>query len=120
MKILSVILATLILFLTVQPLLTKSNFITKKKEQAINKCCCNKQDTPSSKYKNQQETDNNCCDNGHCDNPFLTCANCYFINQDNQYCLVAYFFIQSKKTSVTNDKALSSYIHDFWHPPETV
>lgn len=118
MKFLSAILVTLILFLTVQPVLTNSNFTETNKKQVVDKCCSDKQNT--SKHKNQQESNNNCCNKGHCDNPFLSCANCYFINGDNSNFLIAQVFDQNKKFRLTNDKALSSYISDFWHPPKII
>ncbi len=118
MKIFSAVLATLILFLTMQPLLANLNFIAYKEAKAVDNCCTNKQNTRSSKQK--QEKDKNCCNNGHCDNPFLACANCYFINRDQSTFPFAQGFMQTKKIRLINDKALSIYIQDFWHPPEIV
>lgn len=120
MKILSIILATLIIFLTVQPVLTNSNFIAKNTTQALQKCCSHKQNTQSSENGKQKKPGNGCCNNGHCDNPFLSCANCYFINPDKSPFSVAIVFKQAEKTRPTNDKVISSYIQDFWHPPNLI
>lgn len=118
MKILSVILATLILFLTVQPLLAQVSFIAKAGEKVIAKCCAGK--PHASLPKQQPQKESNCCNNGQCNNPFLSCANCYFINRDGSAFLVAPAFKQTEKIRLMNDKILSSYIQDFWHPPQFV
>ena len=118
MKILSAILATLILFLTVQPVLTNSNFIAQKGAKAVDKCCTHKQNPQLP--KKQQDEDNNCCNKGHCDNPFLTCANCYFINLDKSAFSLIQVSMQTEKISFITEKILSSYIQAFWHPPEFV
>lgn len=105
----------LILFLTVQPLLINANFIANNK--AADKCCADKNNT---KNKSNKESSNNCCHDGHCDNPFLSCANCYFINFDKQTSLVVYPFTAKVKIRPGNDDALSAYIQDIWHPPKNV
>ena len=118
MKILSAILATLILFLTVQPMLANSSSTAKKTTGTLHKCCVDKKSAQSSNNKKKQNND--CCNNGHCDNPFLSCANCYFINPDKSTFSVAVIFKETKKIWLTNDKILSSYIQDFWHPPNLI
>ena len=118
MKILSAILTTLILFLTMQPVLTNLNLVAVKEAKVVDNCCTHKQKAQPTKEK--QEKDNNCCNNGRCENPFLACANCYFINRDQSPFLFAPVFIQTEKSRLVNDKALSSYTEDFWHPPEAV
>lgn len=120
MKIVSAILATFVLFLTMQPVLTNSSFIAKTKAQPTHNCCSNNHKTQLPKSNKQQENENNCCNNKHCDNPFLICANCYFVNSNKSTFSIAHFFIPFKRRTLTNDRILSMYIQDFWHPPETV
>jgi hypothetical protein len=120
MKILSAILATLILFLTVQAVLTNSSFISKNTTQTFDKCCADKQNSQSSKSQKQKKQNNDCCNNGRCDNPFLGCANCYFTNPDKETFSVAVIFKQPKKIGLTDDKMLSSFAQDFWHPPNLI
>ena len=120
MKILSAILATLILFLTVQPMLTNSTFISKNTTQTLHKCCADKQNSQSSKSQKQKKQNNDCCNNGRCDNPFLGCANCYFTNPDKATFYAAVIFKQPKKIGLTDDKMLSSFAQDFWHPPNLI
>ena len=115
MKIISAILAVLILFLTAQPLLAVSVYAHEKQIAVTDKCCAHKHSNPSSKDK-----DGNCCNEGHCDNPFLSCSNCIFTSFDKSTFSFAPFFTKNKKINPVNDNVLSSYIQDFWHPPEAV
>ena len=112
MKAFSAILAILILFLTMQPMLISANYMANNK--TVDKCCLDKENASKKKDK---ESNKNCCNDGHCDNPFLSCANCFFLNIDNSFSVVKVnTFI--KKVRLTNDKVSSSYIQDFWHPPQ--
>ena len=120
MKIVSSIFAALILFLTIQPVMVQSDFLAVTKTKSIKTCCSDKQKTNSSKNKIQQKRNKGCCNNGHCDNPFLTCANCFFIILEKPSFLNARIFIQSEKVRLINDRILSTYLQDVWHPPKTV
>ncbi|AHF17095.1 hypothetical protein NIASO_01665 [Niabella soli DSM 19437] len=114
MKIISAILAVVVLFLAVQPVL--GNFIVTAKEQPAHDCCTGmcKRSSPA------QEKSNYPCKNGHCDNPFLVCSNSYFLNSNEPIFSLIPLFTSSKKTGLSNDSVVSFYIQDFWHPPETV
>jgi hypothetical protein len=119
MKIFTAILAILILFLTVQPAVSHLSFsVQKENEITAHKCCPGKQKIHSSKHNPQQEKNNNCCNNGHC-NPLLPCAYCYFIVLDKPVFSNPFFLKQTENLRLVNDKILSSYIQDFWHPPES-
>lgn len=115
MKIVSAILTVLIFFLTVQPMLTNLINADSNKIAVTDKCCSDNHNNQSSKDKN-----NNCCNDGHCDNPFLICSNCTFINFDKAVFSFAHFFSKNKRINPTDDNVLSSYMQDFWHPPESV
>ena len=121
MKLLAAILATLTLFLSVQPVLTHQSYVAEKKTCTADNYCSDEYDTCEVQDKTQQQKDdpNKCCNNGHC-NPFEVCACCYYISTERPVFLISSFLTRKEKVRLTNDKILSSYIQDFWKPPETV
>lgn len=118
MKLLSAIVAILILFLTMQPVLSNLHWVALKETKAVDNCC--KDNHKAQAPKKKQENDNGCCNNKQCDNPFLACANCAFINRDESFFLFHRVFMPAEKIRLVDDNALSSYTEDFWHPPEIV
>ena len=116
MKVFSAIFTALILFLLVQPALINQTFTLADNKQLTNSCCSKEHRTVKS--KNRQGRDNNCCNRGHCNNPFLSCSNCYFVSQVNLYSLALQPFVKAQKLRLKDDNILSSYMRDFWHPPE--
>lgn len=113
MKIATAILATLLLFITVQPALLPSanNFETET---------CNG-DTTCSKSCSDDEDDNDddCCNKCGC-NPFLACGCCFYVIT-NQYTIqVKYSTSKKEKIALQNESFLSNYSHDILHPPEFV
>ena len=119
MKIVAAILAILTLFLTVQPVLTHQSYVAEKETCTAENCCSDEKDNCESQDNIQQQKDdpNKCCNNGHC-NPFEACACCYCISTEQPVFSISNFLAVTKKVRVTNDKILSSYVQDFWHPPE--
>lgn len=121
MKFIAAILATLTILLTVQPVLTHQNYVAQNETCTADNCCSDKEDTCELPDKAQQQKDDpdNCCNNGHC-NPFEACACCCYVIIDRPIFSIAYVLTQSEKIKLTNENILSSYIQDFWHPPEFV
>lgn len=119
MKLITAILATLTLFLTVQPVLTHQSYVAKAETCTADNYCSDKEKTCEQEDKTQQQKDdpNNCCNNGQC-NPFEACACCYYISTERPVFYISNFLTIKEKVRLTNDKILSSYIQDFWHPPE--
>lgn len=121
MKLAAAILATLTLFLSVQPVLTHQSYVAQKEICAADNCCSDKEDACGQQDKTQQQKDdpNKCCNNGHC-NPFETCTCCNYIPTERSVFHIFNFSTIKEKVGPTNDKVLSSYSQDFWHPPESV
>lgn len=121
MKLIAAILATLSLFLTAQSVLSHRSYVAQKETCTADNCCSGEDDTCKTEDKTQQQKDdlNDCCKNGHC-NPFEVCACCYYISTEQSVFYILNFFDRKEKVRLSNDKILSTYIHDFWKPPETV
>ena len=118
MKLVAAILATLTLFLTVHPVLTHQNYVAQKETCTSDNCCSDEEETCKQQDKTQQQDDpNKCCNNGHC-NPFEVCACCYYIPTEQPVFCSFNPMTMREKVKPTNDKILSSYIQDFWQPPE--
>lgn len=119
MKLVAAILATLTLFLTVQPVMTHQSYVAAKETCTSETCCSDEEDTCEQQDKTEEQKDdpNKCCNNGHC-NPFEVCTCCYYISTVRPVFSISNFLTIKEKVRLTNDKILSSYIQDFWHPPE--
>lgn len=120
MKLIATILAILIFVLTLQPLLPDKNNVAQKETCTSNNCYfTDKDDNCEHQNNTQQQKDdsNNCCDNGRC-NPFEVCACCYYVPTKQIIFYVSNNFTIKEKVRLTNDRVLSSYIQDFWQPPE--
>lgn len=120
MKFLAAILAILTLFMTVQPVLSYQSDVAKKESCTADICClddnesCERQDN----QEHQSDDPNDCCNYGHC-NPFEVCACCHYITTERLVFYVSNFIATVKeKFRLANDKVLSSYMQDFWKPPE--
>jgi hypothetical protein len=113
MKFGAAIFASLITFLTIQPTFSKNpmgNFSEKKE-------CASMCDMKKKCGKETGKQSNDCSANG-C-NPFMPCAIGNFFLGENPYTLDNLILILSHKIILTNDKLISSYIGDCWHPPES-
>ena len=120
MKLVASILAILILFLTVQPILAHQSYIAQKENLTSDNCCSGEEETCKHQDKSQKQDDTNqCCNNGHC-NPFEICACCYYISSIKPVFYISNFLQIKEKVRLTKDKILSSYIQDFWQPPKTI
>lgn len=113
MKVVTAILAALILFMTVQPALLPyaNNFQTQtcNDEATCSKSCCD----------DESNNDDDCC-NKCCCNPFLACGCCFYVIA-NQYTIQAkYTPLKKDKIKLQNETFISNYIHDILHPPEFV
>lgn len=120
MKLLAAILATLTLFMIVQPVLTHQSYMAQKETCTADKCCTDEDESCEKQDKTQQQKDgpNNCCNNRYC-NPFEICACCYFITTERPVFYVLNFVTTSKeKFRLKNDRVLSSCVQDFLKPPE--
>ncbi len=113
MKFLTAILATLLLFMTVQPALlpcvNNNETETCSDSSSCSKSCSDDED----------DNDYDCCHKGCC-NPFLACACCFYVIT-NQYSIQAkYFSSKRDKIQLHNESFISNYSHDILHPPEFV
>ena len=121
MKLVAVILATLTLFLSVQSVLTHQSYVAQKGTCIVDNCCPEEEEACEQQEEKQEKKYdiNNCCNNGHC-NPFEACACCYYISIERPIFYVSNFLIIIDRVRLTNDKILSYYIQNFWHPPEII
>lgn len=121
MKLIATILAIITLLLSIQPVLTQKSRASKTQANRTEKCCFNEEDVckSSNETKPQKDKQNKCCDNGFC-NPFEVCACCFFISNESPLVYLSDFlpFAQREKVILTNDKILSLYVQNFWHPPK--
>ena len=120
MKILSIIPAILICFLSLHPVLINQHFIEQNSKQALQNCCNKNKHGQSGNNNKQQPQNNNCCNKGECNNPFLSCSHCCFVHPDKFIFSVAGFTKNTEKIRLANEDGLSSYTQDFWHPPEFI
>ncbi len=122
MKFITAILATLTLFMTVQPVLTHNSYVAEQKENCTkDNCCSDDKETcdTQNKVADKQDPDK-CCNNGHC-NPFEVCACCYYTSIGRPVFNFANPFILTiKKPRLADENILSSFIADCWHPPEFI
>ena len=119
MKFTTVILAALILFLNIQPVLTHDNYPADIEETCTTDGCCSNKETSCETNKNAQQNQNpnNCCNNGQC-NPFEICACCFYTFIEYPNLVNTKIFTESLKPTLKNENNTLSYISDFWHPPE--
>jgi len=120
MNIAAAILASLHLFMSVQPPVLSNNDFTPEEEgcQAGKSCSISKNSCRSQNKKSPENDEpGGCCKNTLC-NPFGPCCNCLFIERSVHY--IISYPIQSKKVAPANEDILSSYINEFWHPPELI
>jgi len=96
-------------FLTLQPMFSSQQTISKMQ-------CCSKAKCHRGK---QQPSKNEKCENNGC-NPFLACAygNFYLINKN------IFTFnptaIKKEKMAAMDDNRLATKLSDCWHPPQAV
>jgi hypothetical protein len=109
MKFRAAIFASIIAILTIQPAFSKNpmgNFAEKK--VCADMC-------PMKKKCSKENKD--CSSNG-C-NPFMPCAIGNFFLDEKPYHQNDPVLVFSHEKIIRNDKAVSSYIADCWHPPES-
>ena len=112
MKFSAAIFISLITFLTVQPSFSKNpmgNFPAKKSCSAF--CDMKKKCSKEDSKKTQDCSANGC-------NPFMPCPVGNFFIDEEPYQLSNDFSQLSNKMIVANDKIVSTYVADCWHPPE--
>lgn len=111
MKITAYILALAISFLTFQPVMSRS-CMSNSNYSVVHDCC-------KGKHAHSSKRDSrNCCDNGVC-NPFAMC-NCCAVNNSVRTHKFLLFSTVTKFDAYADDKFISSYSADCFHPPEIV
>lgn len=124
MKWIATILAVITLFLSIQPVLIHQSRVPQGQANRTVKCCSDEKDDCESADDDtqpQKDEQHKCCDKGLC-NPFEVCACCSFMSNESPLVYLPHFlpFAPREKVTLTNDKILSLYVQDFWHPPEIV
>lgn len=118
MKITAAILAALMLFMTAQqPMLSAGVAVATKQVPPSTSSCSKNSMTCKKPLIPEKDDTGNCCDPNFC-NPFGGC--CCYLHPERTMLTPACFLIRPKLGTPGNDKALSSYIHDIWHPPRIV
>lgn len=113
MKIAAYIFSSLIIILTVQPLLSFDKI--SQKDMCIQRgCCYEKNDGCKSQKKDKQNDCNKSC------NPFMFCSSCCYLIPEHSILLNVQSNGLSLKYSFTNDLLISNYQAECWHPPEVV
>jgi hypothetical protein len=84
------------------------------------KCCSGKKHALKStdKADNKPSKDNDCSDDA-CKR-FICCTCCCYLVSERPYLDSTGRLLASIKQELTNEKVISSYISDCWHPPESV
>lgn len=117
MNITASIFAFLIVFLSVQqPLLRNGYLAMEEKEMPKSFCSMMASTCPSRDAEDKNETAANCCQECVC-NPFGSCC-CYLPAEKIAY--TSCFRLINTKRIPQNETTFSSYISDFWIPPERV
>jgi hypothetical protein len=112
MKIIASIFLALVGFLIIQPAFSSTQKTFASKMMCMNGMCCAKK--LCSKKAQKEKSDNDC---NKC-NPFMACAYGNFFMNELPFHHSAIVSLISTKIILTNDKAISSYIADCWHPPK--
>lgn len=108
MRIISTILIVQILFLIIDPSMSKIS------NKQCKKACC--EVAHSKNHKTPEK--NNCCKNGAC-NPFMICCNCYALIMQPQVMKFPVVYL-SKEFWMLTEINQSIFFTDKWQPPETV
>ncbi len=110
MKSISLILATFICLLTVEPVAIQIySSVTHKKDTCTMACC--------KRMMDKKHTKNNCCTNGIC-NPFGMCNCCFVYSASEMNITFGNTFSNSKIERKEENNVVSSYLSDCFHPPE--
>ncbi|HLY68964.1 MAG TPA: hypothetical protein VKR53_04500 [Puia sp.] len=113
MKIIASIFLILVGFLIIQPAMSTSNPVSDGvRTTCSNRTCCEKKQCSKKAEKEKSEPDCSKC------NPFMACAYGNFFVNELPFDHHAIVLIISTDSILTNDKAISSYTADCWHPPK--
>src|ERR1700688_4499780 len=111
MKIAGYIFSSLIIILTVQPLL--SFYKISQKDMCIQRACCyEKNNGRKSENKNKQDDCNKSC------NPFMFCSSCCYLIAEQPLLSNVQSNVLCLEYSFINDLFISNYQVECWHPPE--
>lgn len=110
MRFIAVILIAYVLLLTVSPAVCKTYTALKQ----VNLCGSSNDKQSTKEQSGNKQSNNNtsctdCCSIQNC--------HCNFVDVP-QFNFLAQTSVISKKTSIKNDKVLSNYLSDCWHPPK--
>ena len=109
MKIAAFILASLIIFLTAQPLLSYAN---NQNNMCLEKVrCCEEDGCEVPKQNNPDDCSKSC-------NPFIFCSNCCYLTVEQHNLDLEKFIILALEYTFTKDFFVSNYQSKCWHPPE--
>jgi hypothetical protein len=113
MKLRAAIFATIIAFLTIQPAFSKNPMGNFDEKKACTDMCHMKKKCSKESSKENKDCSSNGC------NPFMPCAIGNFFLDEKPYHQNEPVLVLSHEIIIKNDKAVSSYIADCWHPPES-
>jgi hypothetical protein len=113
MKFRAAIFASIIAILTIQPAFSKNPFGNFDAKNSCADMCHMKK--KCSKGSNKENKD---CSSSGC-NPFMPCATGNFFLNEKPYDQNNPVLAFSQEKIISNDKVVSSYIADCWHPPES-
>jgi hypothetical protein len=112
MKIIASIFLLLVGFLIIQPALSSTQKTYAAKMISMKGMCFAKKHCSKKSQKEKSENDCSKC------NPFMACAYGNFFVNELPFDHSAIVSIISIEPILTNDKAISSYIAECWHPPK--
>ncbi|MBL7743516.1 MAG: hypothetical protein JNN00_08610 [Chitinophagaceae bacterium] len=117
MKCTAAILALLLLYLSVQPPMFAVGNNSGQEEQAMIEFCplSKKSCAPRSSCPSEKKDIPNPCNQCVC-NPLAPC--CYYLPSDKTWPAIASGHLLNKQGIPADENILSSYICDFWNPPE--
>jgi hypothetical protein len=114
MKIIASIFLLLVGFMIIQPAIGSTQKTYVCKTESSSDVCCAKKHSCEKPAKDDNENACTKC------NPFMPCAYGNFFVNELPFEHSAVLLILSTKMILTNDKIISSYIADCWHPPKQV
>lgn len=117
MNLTATIFAFLVLFLSIQQPVLRSNIVADQEQEIPEDVCPMVAASCESKKAECPEEDkaDKCCQECVC-NPFGSCC-CYLPAEKIVY--TDYYRARNTKIAPVNEDFLSSYISDFWNPPES-
>lgn len=118
MKLTAAIFAFFVLFMPLQPVISSINYLIKQVEKAEDVCCKKIKSCCARIKKQNEKSPHRSCDKKNC--PIEICGYCFYIGANRLILEKPYTIIESENPLIRNERIISSFINDCFHPPEVV